>query len=163
MAVGSIIAAIMTAHMTNTTSASSGPHDGGPFIGSGSLVIMRDPDDGWINASIYRVQVHGANKVTVQFDHGGRHGAAREKSGTTALSQHCMRFLIPIRDFFCEKRSKQSGMVRKAPSGAGATAGRLMPRLDRCLSLRELRDSAHIAQYASELTTSPPALLPSAL
>jgi UbiD family decarboxylase len=50
-------------------------HDGGPFIGSGSLVIMRDPDDGWVNASIYRVQVHGPNKVTVQFDHGGRHGA----------------------------------------------------------------------------------------
>jgi 4-hydroxy-3-polyprenylbenzoate decarboxylase len=50
-------------------------HDGGPFIGSGSLVIMRDPDSGWINASIYRVQVHGPNRVTVQFDHGGRHGA----------------------------------------------------------------------------------------
>src|SRR5580704_468179 len=50
-------------------------HDGGPFIGSGSLVIMRDPDTGWINASIYRIQVHGKNKVTVQFDHGGRHGA----------------------------------------------------------------------------------------
>jgi len=49
--------------------------DGGPFIGSGSLVIMRDPDTGWINASIYRVQVHGPDKVTVQFDHGGRHGA----------------------------------------------------------------------------------------
>jgi len=50
-------------------------HDGGPFIGSGSLVVMRDPDGGWINASIYRVQVHGRDQVTVQFDHGGRHGA----------------------------------------------------------------------------------------
>jgi 4-hydroxy-3-polyprenylbenzoate decarboxylase len=50
-------------------------HDGGPFIGSGSIVIMRDPDGGWINASIYRVQVHDRNRVTVQFDHGGRHGA----------------------------------------------------------------------------------------
>jgi UbiD family decarboxylase len=49
--------------------------DGGPYIGSGSLVIMRDPETGWINASIYRVQVHGRNKVTVQFDHQGRHGA----------------------------------------------------------------------------------------
>jgi UbiD family decarboxylase len=49
--------------------------DGGPYIGSGSLVIMRDPDTGWINASIYRVQVHGRDKVTVQFDHAGRHGA----------------------------------------------------------------------------------------
>jgi 4-hydroxy-3-polyprenylbenzoate decarboxylase len=36
---------------------------------------MRDPDGGWINASIYRVQVHGRNKVTIQFDHQGRHGA----------------------------------------------------------------------------------------
>ena len=49
--------------------------DGGPYIGSGSIVIMRDPDSGWINASIYRVQVHTRNKVTVQFDHMGRHGA----------------------------------------------------------------------------------------
>jgi 4-hydroxy-3-polyprenylbenzoate decarboxylase len=49
--------------------------DGGPFIGSGSIVVMRDPDDGWINASIYRVQVHGPQRVTVQFDHAGRHGA----------------------------------------------------------------------------------------
>jgi 4-hydroxy-3-polyprenylbenzoate decarboxylase len=49
--------------------------DGGPFIGSGSIVIMRDPEGGWINASIYRVQVHGTNRLTVQFDHGGRHGA----------------------------------------------------------------------------------------
>jgi UbiD family decarboxylase len=49
--------------------------DGGPYIGSGSLVVMRDPEAGWINASVYRVQVHGPNKVTVQFDHKGRHGA----------------------------------------------------------------------------------------
>jgi UbiD family decarboxylase len=54
-------------------------HDGGPYIGSGSLVIMRDPDSGWINASIYRIQVHAPNKVTVQFDHGGRHGAVIAK------------------------------------------------------------------------------------
>jgi 4-hydroxy-3-polyprenylbenzoate decarboxylase len=49
--------------------------DGGPYIGSGSLVVMRDPDSGWVNASIYRVQVHSKNQVTVQFDHQGRHGA----------------------------------------------------------------------------------------
>ena len=49
--------------------------DGGAYVGSGSIVVMRDPDSGWINASIYRVQVHGADRVTVQFDHQGRHGA----------------------------------------------------------------------------------------
>ncbi len=53
--------------------------DGGPYIGSGSIVIMRDPDSCWINASIYRIQVHGPNKVTVQFDHGGRHGVVIAK------------------------------------------------------------------------------------
>jgi 4-hydroxy-3-polyprenylbenzoate decarboxylase len=41
--------------------------DGGPFIGSGSIVVMRDPDGGWLNASIYRIQVHGKNRVTIQF------------------------------------------------------------------------------------------------
>ena len=51
------------------------PGDGGPYIGSGSIVVMRDPDTGWQNAAIYRVQVHGRNRMTVQFDHGGRHGA----------------------------------------------------------------------------------------
>ncbi|MBV8824442.1 MAG: UbiD family decarboxylase [Bradyrhizobiaceae bacterium] len=49
--------------------------DGGSYIGSGSIVVMRDPDSGWINASIYRVQVHGRDRVTIQFDHEGRHGA----------------------------------------------------------------------------------------
>jgi 4-hydroxy-3-polyprenylbenzoate decarboxylase len=49
-------------------------HDGGPYIGSGSLVVTGDPDSGWINASIYRIQVHGEKHVTVQFDHLGRHG-----------------------------------------------------------------------------------------
>ena len=49
--------------------------DGGRYIGSGSIVVMRDPDTGWVNASIYRVQVHGKDRVTVQFDHQGRHGA----------------------------------------------------------------------------------------
>ena len=49
--------------------------DGGAYIGSGSIVVMRDPDSGWINASIYRVQVHDKTRVTVQFDHAGRHGA----------------------------------------------------------------------------------------
>jgi UbiD family decarboxylase len=51
------------------------PKDGGPYIGSGSIVIMRDPENGWINASIYRVQVHTKTQVTIQFDHQGRHGA----------------------------------------------------------------------------------------
>jgi UbiD family decarboxylase len=41
---------------------------------------MRDPDGGWVNASIYRVQVQGRDRVTVQFDHAGRHGAITLKA-----------------------------------------------------------------------------------
>ncbi|TGS39042.1 UbiD family decarboxylase [Mesorhizobium sp. M8A.F.Ca.ET.165.01.1.1] len=53
--------------------------DGGRYIGSGSLVVMGDPDSDWVNASIYRVQVQTANTVTIQFDHLGRHGAILAK------------------------------------------------------------------------------------
>jgi UbiD family decarboxylase len=49
--------------------------DGGPYIGSGALVMTRDPESGWVNSSIYRIQVHSRNRVTIQFDHNGRHGA----------------------------------------------------------------------------------------
>ncbi|WP_297296171.1 UbiD family decarboxylase [uncultured Methylovirgula sp.] len=51
------------------------PEDGGPYIGSGALIVTRDPDENWVNASIYRVQVHSRNRVTIQFDHSGRHGS----------------------------------------------------------------------------------------
>ena len=33
-------------------------HDGGYYIGTGDMVIMRHPDTGWINYGAYRVQVH---------------------------------------------------------------------------------------------------------
>jgi 4-hydroxy-3-polyprenylbenzoate decarboxylase len=55
------------------------PKDGGAYIGSGSLVIMGDSESGWVNASIYRVQVHDSTRVTIQFDHQGRHGAIISK------------------------------------------------------------------------------------
>ena len=34
-------------------------HDGGYYIGTGCMVIMKDPDTGWINYGAYRVQSHG--------------------------------------------------------------------------------------------------------
>ena len=48
--------------------------DGGPYIGTSALVISRDPQSDWTNIAIYRVQKHSKNRVTVQFDHRGRHG-----------------------------------------------------------------------------------------
>jgi 4-hydroxy-3-polyprenylbenzoate decarboxylase len=48
-------------------------HDGGPFIGTACLVIMKDPDSGWVNSGTYRVQTQGPNLATVMMSP-GKHG-----------------------------------------------------------------------------------------
>ena len=48
-------------------------HDGGPFIGTGCMVVMKDPDDGWVNYGAYRVQTHGPKTASVMMSP-GRHG-----------------------------------------------------------------------------------------
>ncbi|HTH98418.1 MAG TPA: UbiD family decarboxylase [Stellaceae bacterium] len=48
-------------------------HDGGPFIGTACLVVVKDPDSDWINYGAYRVQVHGPNVATVMISP-GKHG-----------------------------------------------------------------------------------------
>jgi 4-hydroxy-3-polyprenylbenzoate decarboxylase len=49
------------------------PGDGGRYIGTASLDILRDPDSGWINAGTYRNQVFGRDAVGV-FMSPGKHG-----------------------------------------------------------------------------------------
>src|SRR5207248_10528653 len=47
--------------------------DGGPFIGTGCIVVMRDPDTGWINSGTYRVQLHDAQTLGIYISP-GKHG-----------------------------------------------------------------------------------------
>jgi len=47
--------------------------DGGYFIGTGCMVVMKDPDSGWINYGAYRVQVHDRNLASVHCTK-GKHG-----------------------------------------------------------------------------------------
>src|SRR3954469_16643141 len=47
--------------------------DGGYFIGTGCMVVMRDPDSGWINYGAYRVQVQGRNVASLHITK-GKHG-----------------------------------------------------------------------------------------
>jgi 4-hydroxy-3-polyprenylbenzoate decarboxylase len=49
------------------------PQDGGGYIGTGCIVIMSDPDTGWVNAGTYRVQVHDERTVGVYIST-GKHG-----------------------------------------------------------------------------------------
>jgi 4-hydroxy-3-polyprenylbenzoate decarboxylase len=53
--------------------------DGGRYIGTDDLVIMRDPDDGWINAGTYRVMVHDRNTVGLWTSPGKQGRQIREK------------------------------------------------------------------------------------
>lgn len=47
--------------------------DGGRYIGTGSAVVSRDPDDGWINLGTYRIQIHDKSTVTMSLAQ-GHHG-----------------------------------------------------------------------------------------
>ena len=47
--------------------------DGGRYIGTGHMVIQRDPDEGWVNAGAYRVQIHDKSIATIHIVP-GRHG-----------------------------------------------------------------------------------------
>jgi 4-hydroxy-3-polyprenylbenzoate decarboxylase len=47
--------------------------DGGRYIGTGCLVITRDPDEGWINFGAYRVMVHDAKSLAFYISP-GKHG-----------------------------------------------------------------------------------------
>ena len=47
--------------------------DGGPFIGTACLVVMKDPDSGWVNCGCYRVQVLGPDVVGLMISP-GKHG-----------------------------------------------------------------------------------------
>ncbi len=53
-------------------------HDGGYYIGTGDMVVMRDPDTGWINYGAYRVQAHDKKLATVMCSK-GKHGDMIQK------------------------------------------------------------------------------------
>ena len=48
-------------------------HDGGYFIGTACMVVMKDPDSGWINYGAYRVQSHGPDTASLMTSK-GKHG-----------------------------------------------------------------------------------------
>jgi 4-hydroxy-3-polyprenylbenzoate decarboxylase len=47
--------------------------DGGYYIGTGGMVVMKDPDSGWINYGAYRIQVHDKRTASVMISK-GKHG-----------------------------------------------------------------------------------------
>lgn len=61
-------------------------HDGGRYIGTGTLVIMRDPETGFVNAGTYRIQLHDKKTLGISISP-GHHGAIiRDKYWEKGLS-----------------------------------------------------------------------------
>ncbi|HKX18548.1 MAG TPA: UbiD family decarboxylase, partial [bacterium] len=54
-------------------------HDGGRYIGTGSVDITRDPDEGWVNLGCYRVMIHDRNHVGFYISPGKQGRIQREK------------------------------------------------------------------------------------
>lgn len=53
--------------------------DGGRYIGTGSVDITRDPDEGWINLGTYRVMVHDRDTLGFYISPGKQGRIMREK------------------------------------------------------------------------------------
>jgi UbiD family decarboxylase len=54
-------------------------HDGGRYIGTGSVDVTRDPEEGWVNLGCYRVMIHDERTVGFYISP-GKHGRIhREK------------------------------------------------------------------------------------
>jgi len=58
-------------------------HDGGRYIGTGSIDITRDPDEGWVNWGTYRVMIHDEKTVGFYISPGKHGRIQREKYSST--------------------------------------------------------------------------------
>ena len=58
-------------------------HDGGRYIGTGSIDITRDPDEGWVNWGTYRVIIHDKDTVGFYISPGKHGRIQREKYSST--------------------------------------------------------------------------------
>lgn len=46
------------------------PEDGGRYLGTGDIVIMRDPEEGWVNIGVYRIQMHDHKTTGIMMNPG---------------------------------------------------------------------------------------------
>ncbi|MBI4331769.1 MAG: UbiD family decarboxylase [Chloroflexi bacterium] len=54
-------------------------YDGGRYPGTADMVIMRDPQDGWVNVGTYRVQLHDRNTLGLYISPGHHGRLIRER------------------------------------------------------------------------------------
>jgi UbiD family decarboxylase len=40
-------------------------HDGGRYLGTGDMVVIRDPDEGWVNVGVYRACIKNPDRLSI--------------------------------------------------------------------------------------------------
>lgn len=55
------------------------PKDGGRYIGTGALIVMKDPDGGWVNCAINRSMIVSKNQLSIQIGTGGQNATIAKK------------------------------------------------------------------------------------
>ncbi len=68
-------------------------HDGGRYLGTGCLVIMRDPDGHWVNTGTYRVQFHEKDLLGLFISPGHQGRIIMERYW--ALGKSCPVVVVP--------------------------------------------------------------------
>lgn len=58
-------------------------HDGGRYLGTGSVDITRDPDEGWVNLGTYRVMIHDRDSAGFYISPGKHGRIQRDKYQTS--------------------------------------------------------------------------------
>jgi 4-hydroxy-3-polyprenylbenzoate decarboxylase len=99
-------------------------HDGGRYIGTGSVDITRDPEGGWVNLGTYRVMVHDERTLGFYISpgkHGRIHRDQTFKAGKTmklavSFGQDPLLFMAgSIEVPFGQSEYDWAGAVRGAP------------------------------------------------
>ena len=107
-------------------------HDGGYYIGTGCMVIMKDPDSGWINYGAYRIQVHDRNVASVMTSRGQARQSSSCANGTSAASRARSRWSVGMHQaLFIGRRASRSRTARTSTTPPAASSRRAGPRSSR--------------------------------
>src|SRR5438045_6319382 len=86
------------------------PLDGGRYLGTGVVDILKDPDSDWVNLGTYRVMVHDAKRVGVYISP-GKHG---RQAGDAYLKRNDPGAILVV---FCVDRLLFIARTLEVPQG----------------------------------------------
>jgi 4-hydroxy-3-polyprenylbenzoate decarboxylase len=93
--------------------------DGGRYIGTGDMILTKDPDTDWVNSGTYRVMLHDENHVALMISPGKHGRIIREKYW--AKGQPCPVVVVAGQDpllYMCSGMELPFGMTEYDFAGA---------------------------------------------